>query len=83
MVLSSNKGVGEFFNLRPLGEHFGSLLAPLGHIFLYFFVKRESVIFDNTPRGKLGLAGGRASFCALVWDHFKRCLVELHYVSQK
>ena len=39
------KGVGEFFILRPLGEHFGSLLAPLGHNFWYFFVKTRKCDF--------------------------------------
>jgi len=39
------KGVGEFFILRPLGEHFGSLLAPLGDYFWYFFAKRRKCDF--------------------------------------
>ena len=42
------KGVGELFILRPLGEHFGSLLAPLGHYFLYLFRENAKVIFLTT-----------------------------------
>jgi len=39
------KGVGELFVLSPLGEHFGSLWAPVGDNFWYFFAKRRKCDF--------------------------------------
>ncbi len=50
--MSSKKSVGDFFILSPLGEHFESLLARLGHNFLVFFrrpmSKRVKVQFLTT-----------------------------------